>query len=209
MRSSKDLYDKFIMRDLLSFVAPGAIVLLAVLLLWWPAPNVYNFFQNLHWWLLFIVFLPVTFIIGFAVQCFGEIVGCIWFSTFESPNKAKCTNRYRPLWRQWIGKAAEYEWWKKHLEEWKTFRKQQQQKDRDGEVERREAERLVVLTQMCANAFFAALFAGVAYLFSIVFRVPSPASWVLTVLYAFLLIVSLLWGHRVHMLKLSDFIKDP
>ena len=76
----KDLYEKFILRDILSFVTPGAIVVLTAFVLFIQEPtlrdNLEKFFEysrSMHW-LLYIPLFGVFYTVGFAIQCFGEII---------------------------------------------------------------------------------------------------------------------------------------
>ena len=73
----KYLYEKFILRDLLSFITPGAIIILIAFLLFLPEPSlsqrldtVLKYSGDMHW-LLYIPLFGLFYIVGFAVQCFG------------------------------------------------------------------------------------------------------------------------------------------
>lgn len=66
----KYLYQQFILRDVLSFVTPGVIVV-------WIAISLFQselLEQSIHW-LLYIPIFGVLYVVGFAVQCLGEILG--------------------------------------------------------------------------------------------------------------------------------------
>ena len=70
---------------------------------------------------------------------------------------------------------------------------------KDDEQTRQQHERLVVLKQMCANAFlaiaFAAILLGISYI---------PLLWLklfLLIIIVMLLLASLFWGYRAHLLR--------
>jgi hypothetical protein len=64
------LYSKFIMRDLLSFVTPGAIIVGTLFLIHWDFSYDMNFFKSIPY-ILYIPSFGVLYIVGFAVQCLG------------------------------------------------------------------------------------------------------------------------------------------
>ena len=73
------LYSKFIMRDLISFVTPGAIIVGSSLLLHWELNWLLELFKSIP----FIFYIPIfgiLYMVGFAVQCLGaEILHIIKF----------------------------------------------------------------------------------------------------------------------------------
>jgi len=78
------LYSKFIMRDLLSFVTPGAIIVGTLFLIHWDFSWKFDFFKDIP----FILYIPsfgVLYIVGFAVQCLGaEFIPAIKFHNCET-----------------------------------------------------------------------------------------------------------------------------
>jgi hypothetical protein len=74
----KNLYREFILRDLLSFITPGAIVVGTIVFLQWDISQILEFFKAISWF----VYIPIfgaSFMVGFAIQCLGEIAGIIKF----------------------------------------------------------------------------------------------------------------------------------
>ena len=66
----KDFYDHFIMRDLLSFVTPGAIIVISILLLKYDFSHILDSSKSIP----ILVYIPIFglfFMVGFAVQVFG------------------------------------------------------------------------------------------------------------------------------------------
>lgn len=66
----KYLYREFILRDFLSFVTPGAIVVGSMLLLHWDLCQILTFFKSIRL-VLYIPIFGILFMVGFAVQCLG------------------------------------------------------------------------------------------------------------------------------------------
>lgn len=73
------LYSNFIMRDLLSFVTPGAIVVGSLLLLHWEPSLILDFLKSIPF-VLYIPIFGILYMVGFAVQCLGaEFIPIIKF----------------------------------------------------------------------------------------------------------------------------------
>ncbi len=85
------LYGTFILRDLLSFVTPGAIIVGSALLLKFdPSQDqILNFAKSIP----LIVYLPIfgiCYVVGFAIQCFGVRIGLItFFNPVDIPGGGK------------------------------------------------------------------------------------------------------------------------
>jgi hypothetical protein len=207
----KGLYDKFILRDVLSFIIPGAIVILTGFLLFLPQPGflqrlsaLFEYSRDIHW-LLYIPLFGFFYTIGFAIQCLGEISGFVL-----TQGLAMCTLKQRLgfLCPGWHKKPDKLRWWgyiyeirsKEHL-------KIKKQKKEVREWASQEIERLVVLKQMCGNNFCAIVLAGIIVGFSYI-----PIFWlkivVLCLLIGLPLLMSLLWGHRVHVLRHVDWATE-
>ena len=188
----KYLYEKFLLRDLLSFITPGAIVVLTAFVLFIQEPSLVQRLDTLFeysrdmYWLLYIPLFGLFFLVGFAIQCFGEIVGLI---RIHVDAKGCCRQRFKIfLCKKWDDKSNI--WWKKAHEDAVDFAEATYRKEKDeGEWARNQHERLVVLKQMCANGFLAGVIAGV---FLAVNYCPwPPAKLCVVSLVAFLLLVSL------------------
>jgi len=189
----KYLYREFILRDILSFVTPGAIIVMAVL---------YFFFSELLFpsysihWLLYIPLFGVFYLVGFAVQCFGEFLGIISFSPpdeYPWPLKQRW-NILNPIGAHWT-KDKDIVWWNKYYKKMEEFWKVTKS---DEEAQQRR-ERLIVLKQMCANGFLSILIAGI--FFGVSFCSFLCVKFLVVSVVAFLLTASLFWGYRVHVLR--------
>ncbi len=207
----KYLYDKFILRDVLSFVTPGAIVVLTAFVLL-KEPSLYEFVRysrELHW-LLYIPLFGIFFLVGFAVQCLGEMFGFVRFSPYYEKSWGK-------RWSIFLcGYDKNYEapeqsnmwWWQAHKEWDKFFYAIRPTKYNEGIQQGH--ERLVVFKQMCANSFVAITIASILIVvetflpeqkFTLTllgrnFTMLKVVIFILTVLF----LASLFWGHRVYML---------
>jgi hypothetical protein len=89
--SIKYLYEKFILRDLLSIVAPGFIVSLSILLFPFSLTQILSFLKEIPF-LIYIPIYGVIFIVGFAIQCFGARCRIIRFH-----NRVTDKNYYKKL----------------------------------------------------------------------------------------------------------------
>lgn len=192
------LYEAFILRDLMSYVLPGAIVLLSVLLLWRDAVQIKGFFLDLDWWLL-VPLLGLTFIIGFALHCLGELVGLIKVSLIG--DDLKCKERFEifrcrasePT-KQWLSEAYQM---------WANYFRATEQTSWGGP----NLERLVAIKLMCGNVFMAVCLATVVAPVGILGDRGSWTSYVLTIVCALLLTGSLLWGHRAYVLRQDTWME--
>ncbi len=185
----KYLYRAFILRDVLSFVTPGAIIVLTALFLFFPE----LLSRSIHW-LLYIPLFGLFFMVGFAVQCLGEFIGFIHFCP---PDKSYWDfhKRLKILWCGWATDKDNM-WWVKYYKEMEVKFRQAIRENTDKEEIRQERERLVVLKQMCGNGFFAVAFAGIIFLINAL----NASPWYLLIV-GIPLVLSLFWGHRVHVLR--------
>jgi hypothetical protein len=181
----KYLYSQFVLRDVLSFVTPGAIVVWIALSLFYPE----LLKQPIHW-LLYIPIFGIFYMVGFAVQCFGEIFDII---RFTPKGHGGWCQRFKIFGFNWAN--PDNIWWQEDHERFADFF---EATDRNEEAQQGR-ERMVVLKQMCANGFLASAIAGT---FLAVNHCPWTyvnLCWVS--LWAFLLTASLFWGYRVHVLR--------
>ena len=72
------MYSKFIMRDLLSFVTPGAIIVGTLFLIHWDLSWKFEFFKSIPF-MLYIPCYGFLYIVGFAVLSLGHVLGIIQF----------------------------------------------------------------------------------------------------------------------------------
>jgi len=194
----KYLYSQFILRDVLSFITPGAIVTITALVILLQPHEIIYLSHSIHW-VLYIPIFGVFYIIGFALQCFGELIGFIRFTPHSERN---CCNRWRMFCcnftrdykkRKKPNKSIIW-WWE---EDKKLHEFYEAASDNTGIQQGH--ERMVVLKQMCGNGFMAILIAGI--FIAVDFCSWQYANIFIVSLVAFLFLVSLFWGHRVHMLK--------
>ena len=182
-----NLYRQFILRDVLSFITPGAIIVFTALFLFFPE----LLSRSIHW-LLYIPLFGIFYMVGFAVQCLGEILGLI---TTQGLAKSRLCQRLQIFGCNWADKSTSIIWWKETHKETVDFFEATSNK----EWAQQQRERLVVLKQMCGNGFLAIVIAGV---FLAANYCPwSHANPCIASLVAFMLLASLLWGHRIHLLR--------
>ena len=190
----KDLYEKFILRDILSFVTPGAIIIVTATHLLFP-----EMFSRHIPWPFYIPLFGLFFMVGFAVQCFGEIIGFIRHGLVKS-----CWGQRLKIFKCKNWSDESNIWWIDAHERWIDFHKAKCKVER-AEQGRHEVEwaaqgheRWVVLKQMCSNGFWAIVIAGA---FLATNHWWSCANLFIVSLVTFLLLVSLFWGYRVHELR--------
>jgi hypothetical protein len=219
----KYLYEKFILRDILSFIMPGAMVVFSASILFLPWTGLQAQFSNLLQftssipWLLYIPLFGLFYMVGFSLQCFGEIIGLV---RIHRSAKGSCHQR-RKIFCDWDRESNI--WWRKTYEEVVSFYKATQKKDEQGkdqyEWARLQHERLVVLKQMCANGFLASVTAAIFLITryitnTVINRGMMPAENATYVVYGIVFIIgvmltaSLLWGYHIHELRLDTMEKE-
>ncbi len=183
----KYLYTQFILRDVLSFITPGAIVVLTATHLFFP--RVFSLYIP---WPFYVLLFGAFYIVGFAIQCFGEFIGFVRIhllaiGCFKQRFKIFCCN--------WDNESTI--WWRDAHEDMVSF----SEITSDKEWAQLQQERLVVLKQMCANAFLAIAIAGIFLGLSF-----CEWTWVkvcIGIIVTLVLLASLFWGYRVHELRLD------
>jgi hypothetical protein len=192
----KYLYDKFVIRDLLSFVTPGAIVLWAVLYFY----NRELLNTHTHW-LIYIPIFGLIYVIGFAIQCFGEILDLVITQRLMPSSRYQ---RWGFFLCDWRNKADALQWWRKLYRTIITQNITIKRQDKEvREWASQDIERLVVLKQMCGNNFCAFILAAIAIGISYIPIFELKIS-LLCLLIGLPLLASLFWGHRVHVLRHND-----
>ena len=100
----KYLYTQFILRDVLSSVAPGAIVILTAFLILLPEPTLeanleklFEYSRNMHW-LLYIPLFGVFYMTGFAIECLGRLLGLIRSNPLDKNNFWERLRVFYPGW---------------------------------------------------------------------------------------------------------------
>ena len=175
----KYLYGKFLLRDILSFVTPGAIVVLTATYLFFP-----EMLCRSIAWPLYIPLFGLFYATGFAVECLERLFGCVRLHTLDN---ASCKQRWSILCGNWRKKPDIY---KEFREAAIQFLWMSRHHDWAGQ----DYERKIVLKQMCANNFGAIIIAGVLFLFSFCQNVWVKFG-ILSLVILFLLL-SLYWGYR-------------
>ena len=134
----KDLYAKFILRDVLSFITPGAIVVLAAFLILLPeAPlkdnleKLFDYSRSMYW-LLYIPLFGVFYFAGYAIQCVGTSA-----SGGYLPKKTEELKKDREKMIGFLNGTTNAEWARQYH------------------------ERTIIHKQMCANNLGAFIIAGV------------------------------------------------
>ena len=198
------LYREFILRDILSFVTPGAIIALTALLVFIQEPTLkesleklFKYSTSIHW-LLYIPLFGLFYVVGFAVQCLGEIFDIVRFTPTA---QGRWSQRFKIFLCNWAN--PDNIWWKEAHEELTNFGKATQ--GSEGEWPRQQHERLVILKQMCANSFLSIFIAATLIIFNHFCIQICYLSWFSFV--AFLLTASLFWGYRIHVLRQDTMSK--
>lgn len=85
--TARFLYTEFILRDLLTFITPGAILVGAALYMWWGRAIFLSVAASIPW-LLYIPIFGVFFVVGFALHVFGILIHPLLDFRFDEPHKA-------------------------------------------------------------------------------------------------------------------------
>jgi hypothetical protein len=178
-----NLYDKFVLRDLLSFITPGFIFIFAMLLYWHPLSTIIEQTGKIHW----IIYIPIFgcfYLVGFALHCIGLLL--IPFLGTDS-----CNRGYR-IWKDFS-----------IIKEYKNtidF----QNKANDSAI--KQMERIIVFKQMCGNNALSILIASFLLAFEgsiihpIWLAIGMPLSVILYITHCWELKAQRLW-HEVNTTK--------
>jgi hypothetical protein len=203
-------------------VLPGAEVALAAFILTWPWTILSEQFGDLFQftfsipWLLYIPIFGLFYLVGFAVQCFGELLGLI---RIHRTARSNWRQRFKILWCGWDEESNI--WWKEAHKEVVHFHgviQKGDERNKQFEWAQLQQERLIVLKQMCANGFLASCIAGLFLVFRLFSnmvlnevisgRCLAFVTFGLVAIVAVLLTISLLWGYRVHELRLNTMEQE-
>ncbi len=188
------IYEVFLLRDVVSLVTPGALILLAAAYAFCP-----NVLSHSVAWPFYVPIFGAFFLVGFAAQCMGEILGVV---TTQDTAESTIGKRLRVFSWKWAKRYNENHdqiiWWSERharmAESLEAFHGD------DRAWARQQRERLVVLKTMCGNAFVAVALSGI--LIAASYAPWSPVRYVLAVVLVLLpLLAALLWGHRIHALR--------
>ena len=185
----KYLYSQFILRDVLSAITPGAIVVLSAILVLLPEPSLsqrlntlFQYSTSIHW-LLYIPLFGLFYVIGFAIECLERLFGIRLHKLDDSSFRQRlgifCGNLVdkSDINKKWRGQAINFLWMSS-----------------DHDWAGQNYERLVVLKQMCASNFGAIAIAG--FLFGVSFCQNAWVKFGVLYLVIFGLLLSLYWGYR-------------
>jgi hypothetical protein len=184
-----NLYSKFILRDVLSFITPGAIVVISATYLINP-----NVFEN-HYipWPFYIPLFGAFYFVGYAGQCFGELIGFIRFFRSDEGCFRQRLNLFSRRWRE------------------RDLLKNEREKTIDFQciTEKLEwasqhLERVVIHKQMAANSVIAVIIAGI---FLGVSSCPKFVHIIVLSVITILFVVSLYWDFRDSLLA-QDTIEN-
>lgn len=176
----KYLYSQFILRDVLSCITPGAIVILTSLFLYWPG----LLMNNALAWPLYIPLFGLFYVTGFAIECLERLSGFIRLHTLDN---ASFSQRLSIFSGNQGTKTDIYKDFREAAIEFLRMSKNQDWAQQDY-------ERKIVLKQMCAGNVGAI---AIAVLLLAISYIPWP--WLRLIGVGFillLLLVSLFWGYR-------------
>ena len=125
-------YSRFVLRDLLAKIAPGAIFLIALsAIVTDSAESIADHLANLSFW-AWIILISVSWITGIAIQGIGEKLHLIiYYPEWKDPDK-----------KEKLDRGA---WYKMDIE----F------SEKASESEKQQVERFVVIKEACGNAYIA------------------------------------------------------
>lgn len=171
------LYEKFLLRDLLSFITPGAIVVSSVLLLWWCPSQIFYYLDKIHW-ILYIPIFGFLYLVGYAVFCLGGV----FITTFSNKSPIILHDRIH-------GRRV---WEIKFLKPRHNIRYKFQQIADDKSSQ--ELERIIVHKQMAGIGSLAVFIA----VLNLGINLTNCSWWPLfaTILLAAVLLLSLYFDHR-------------
>ena len=181
-----NLYEKFLLRDILSFITPGAILTVSVFLLWLSPSQILENIAKIHW-ILYILIFGFLYIVGFAIQCLGA----------EFPR----VFRLPPLIRFHRDLTDSKFYNDDNLKD--IYKRRLSSKESLGKDSKQQNERLVILQQMCGNGFLAATIAAILLLVKYLLPDFSLLAPLATGLLTLFLLASLYVGHLVHVRRHS------
>ena len=141
-------YTRFVLRDLLAKITPGAIVLVAIFTIFiWQPENVAHYLAGLTFW-AWTILLAFSWITGMTIQSIGEFLGMIRYY----PKKDKKDNELDR--KEWYKLRVEFSKWATPDEE-------------------RVDERFIVIKEACGNGSIALLVVSILLAVKIFLLVPQ------------------------------------
>lgn len=179
----KTLYQKFVMRDILSFITPGAVFVISALYFYaWDVEKILYISKEIPF-LLYLTLFGVFYAVGFFFQSLGAYI----LKIMPLHNRKK------------DGKRDDGE----HLKIIKEFN----DKTKENEEAKGQQEYFIVLKQMCGNNAIAMLFSGL--LIFIKFSMESRISWNVFLLFvATLLVIACLYKAYQNQLNQQEKWED-
>ncbi len=151
------LYSKFLMRDLLSFILPGAILITSVLLLFLGPSQLFGYVKEVPL-IAYVLLFGFCFLVGFFIQCFGTLVcTCHPLIKFYSPRWLDEEERTQTE----DDKGNDIKDGSKRVSAIRNIRRMNLQ-----DVYKEHWERIAVLKQMCGNNALALSFSFLIYVVS-------------------------------------------
>src|SRR3990170_7911077 len=146
----KYLYQNFILRDVLSFVTPGAIIVIPATYMLYP-----DIFDRYIPWPFYVPLFGLFFTVGFATQCFGEFVGFVRIHLLAKSSLSQRLSLFGLKWDEKQNTEYKNVWWKDAYSQLNKFYETTRGETGHNERERLQHERIIVLRQMCSNNFLA------------------------------------------------------
>lgn len=200
-----NLYEKFVFRDLLSFIIPGAILLFSVATFVAGFDNAIRFFKTGDF-LFYVILYGLSYPLGYAVQTFG-VFGWYFLSgkrsqllRFHDDSRDPRDNQIFDNRMNRFSRAFD-----------------------ENPVVMRELERQTSHLQMCGNISISLFLASLFIIGRLIFEPTSQSlvivnyHWIIIVVPAALFVVSLYFGHNIAITrrriwienKLASFIAPP
>lgn len=175
------LYSQFILRDILSFITPGAIIVVAATYTLFP-----EIFSDYYVpWPLYIPLFGFFYMIGYAVQCLQVLCGHI---RIHKKDESTFIERIGLIGCKWQTKVDIYK-----IPREKTIQFLNVAHKAKWTLQHR--ERSIVLKQMSANSFGAIIIAGILLLTDR-FCTYQYSNIIMVSIVGFLFLLSLLFGYR-------------
>lgn len=152
----KYIYRQFILRDVLSCITPGTIVVVTALFLYWP-----GLLNRPIAWPFYIPLFGLFYAIGFAIECLERLFGCVRLHTLDN---ASFRQRLSIFSRGWRTNADIYMEFREAAIDFMLL-------SRNHEWAQQDYERKIVLKQMCAGNAGAIAIAVVLFFLS---YIPWP-----------------------------------
>jgi len=222
----KGFYSEFILRDLLSFVTPGAIVVGASIIALSDLVMgsnfrlldflfIFNHIPIFIWILLFGLF----YIIGLGLQYIREFFPCLKFPPIEYRNKYRDNDKKIKIENNDSIPIDEKGQFKRNFGCDEHFRnskyyaefrlpfieKTRSFKGQPFEVERKTEERFIVIMQASGNSATAFIITGIIGIICLINPIFQSISWIIYSISCFVLFIILIKNYEIHRQRLLDW----